>query len=208
MPWSTHAFLIHPICDPNNIRRLALINLSDTVKLTSPRTFADKNWVGPVRFGVNYIFSIRFQFRYFQFQFQFHYSQKVSIPIPQCGLIIKLIDKVLWHLSQWISIKDLKILISKMRLKCICGDNFTPSPEIIHLFNNDIMIIAFLCHVSKLIFIVVIFNPSGLCLLKGNKVPSPCVFCDHTTGGNVPRNFKDTPDAWGVSHIKDYGLLC
>ena len=36
---------------------------------------------------------------------------------------------------------------------------------------------------------ITIFNPSGLCLLKGNKVPSPCVFCDHTTGGLVPRTY-------------------
>ena len=32
------------------------------------------------------------------------------------------------------------------------------------------------------------FNPSGLCPLKGNKVPYPCVFCDHTTGGQCPKN--------------------
>ena len=39
--------------------------------------------------------------------------------------------------------------------------------------------------VVGLIFIVIIFNPYGLCLLKGNKV-----FCDHTTGGNVPSTWK------------------
>ena len=37
--------------------------------------------------------------------------------LKQCGLIIKLINEVLWHLSQWIIMKDLKIPISKMRLK-------------------------------------------------------------------------------------------
>ena len=37
--------------------------------------------------------------------------------LKQCGLIIKLINKILWHLSQWIIMKDLKIPISKMRLK-------------------------------------------------------------------------------------------
>ena len=54
-------------------------------------------------------------------------------------------------------------------------------------------------------FIVTIFNPPGLCLLKGNKVPSPCVYCDHTTGGQCPKNL---PVAWGVSHMKDHDLLC
>ena len=33
--------------------------------------------------------------------------------------------------------KDLNIPISKMRLKLICWDNFTPGPEIIHLFCSD-----------------------------------------------------------------------
>ena len=33
--------------------------------------------------------------------------------------------------------KDLKIPITKMRLKFICWDNFIPSPGIIHLFNSD-----------------------------------------------------------------------
>ena len=108
--------------------------------------------------------------------------------LKQCGLIIKLINKVPWHLYQWIIIKDLKIPISKMRLKL--WDNFTSSPEIIHftLFSSDNSFV--LCHGGKLIFImfiVTIFNPSDCCLLKGNKVPSPCVFWDHATGGNIPR---------------------
>ena len=120
--------------------------------------------------------------------------------LKQCGLIIILINKVLWHLSQQIIIKDLKITISKMRLKLVCWDNFTPSLKIIHLFGSD-----FLCHVGKLSSIVTIFNLSGLCLLKGNKVPSPCVFCDHTTGEQCPKNL---PVAWGVSHMKDHDLLC
>ena len=38
------------------------------------------------------------------------------------------------------------------------------------------------------IFCVTIFNPSGLCLLKGNKVPCPCIFCDHTTGVHCPKS--------------------
>ena len=102
--------------------------------------------------------------------------------LKQCGLIIKFIDKVLWHLSQRIITKDLKIPISKMRLKLVCWDNFTPSPKIntCNLFSSD-----FVCHGGKLSSFVTIFNPSGLCLFKGNKVPSPCVFCDHTTGGTM-----------------------
>ena len=54
----------------------------------------------------------------------------------------------------------------------------TPSPKINNLLSSD-----FVCHGGKQSSIVTIFNPSGLCLFKGNKVPSPCVFCDHTTGG-------------------------
>ena len=106
------------------------------------------------------------------------YMTAPSHYLKQCGLIIKLINKVLWHSLHRIIIKDLKIPISKMRLKLVCWDNFTPSPKIIHLFSSD-----FVCHGGKLLSIVTSFNPSGLCLLKGNKVPSPCVFCDHTTGG-------------------------
>ena len=34
--------------------------------------------------------------------------------------------------------KGLKIPISKMRLRLICWDNYTPSPEIIHLFGTGI----------------------------------------------------------------------
>ena len=105
--------------------------------------------------------------------------------LKQCGLIITLINKVPWHLHQCIIIKDLKIPISKMRLKLVLWDNFTSSPEIIHfiLFSSDNSFV--LCHGGKLIFImfiVTIFNPSDCCLLKWYKVPSPCVFCDHTTG--------------------------
>ena len=89
--------------------------------------------------------------------------------LKQCGLIIKLINKVLWHLYQWIIIKHLKIPISKMILKLLFWNNFTSSPEIIYfiLFSNDNSFV--LCHGGKLIFIVTIFNPSDCCLLKGNK---------------------------------------
>ena len=56
--------------------------------------------------------------------------------LKQCGLINKLINKVLWHLSQWIIMKDLKIPV-KWDWNLICLDNFIPSPEIIHLFSSD-----------------------------------------------------------------------
>ena len=38
------------------------------------------------------------------------------------------------------------------------------------------------------VFFVTIFNPSGLCPPKGNRVPCPCVFGDHTTGGQCPKS--------------------
>ena len=63
--------------------------------------------------------------------------------LKQCGLIIKLINKVPWHLCQWIIIKDLKIPISKMRLKLVLWDNFTSSPEIIHFFYSAVIIVLF-----------------------------------------------------------------
>ena len=103
--------------------------------------------------------------------------------LKQCGLIIKLINKVPWHLYQWIIIKDLKIPISKMRLKLVLWDNFTSSPEIIHfiLFSSDNSFV--LCHGCKLIFIVTIFNPSDYCLLKENKVlPPMCLLWPHYRG--------------------------
>ena len=125
--------------------------------------------------------------------------------LKQCALIIELINKVPLHLYQWIIIKDLKIPISsEMRLRLVLWDNFTSSPEIIHfiLFSSDDSFV--LCHGGKLIFIVTIFNPFDCCLLKGNKVPSPCVFCDHITGEQCSKNLN--PVAWGVSHMEDYDL--
>ena len=41
-------------------------------------------------------------------------------------------------------------------------------------------------------------------LSRHNKVPSPCVFCDHTTGGQCSKNLN--PVAWGVSHMEDCDL--
>ena len=127
--------------------------------------------------------------------------------LEQCGLLIKLINKVPWHLYQWIIIKDLNIPISKMRLKLVLWDNFTSSPEIIHFisFSSDNSFV--LCYGGKLIFIVTIFNPSYCCLLKGNKVPSPCVFCDHTTRGQCSKNLKQTCCMGSQSHGRLWPIL-
>ena len=127
--------------------------------------------------------------------------------LKQRGLIIKLINKVPWHSYQWIIIKDLKIPISKMRLKLVLWDNFTSSPEIIRfiLFSSDNSFV--LCHGGKLIFIVTIFNPSDCCLRKGNKVPSPCVFCDHTTWGQCSKNLKQPYCMRSQSHGRLWPLL-
>ena len=107
--------------------------------------------------------------------------------LKQCGLIFKLINNVLWHLSQWIIITDLKIPISKMRLKLVCWDNFTPSPEIINLFGSDN---SFVCvMVVSNIFFVTIFNPSGLCPLKGTRYHAHVSFVTTPQGGNgCPKN--------------------
>ena len=44
---------------------------------------------------------------------------------------------------------------------------------------------------GELIFIITIFNPSGLCLLKGNRVPSPwCLLWTHHRG-QCPRTWKN-----------------
>ena len=63
------------------------------------------------------------------------------------------------------------------------------------LFYSAVIIVSF-CVMVVPIFIVTIFNPSDCCLLKRSKVPSSCVFCDQTTGGQCFRNLN--PVAWGV----------
>ena len=62
------------------------------------------------------------------------------------------------------------------------------SPQALKSFIYSAVIIVLFVSCGELVFIVSIFNPSGLCPLKGNKVPCPCVFCDHTTGGQCPKN--------------------
>ena len=118
--------------------------------------------------------------------------------LKQCRLIIKLINKVLWHLSQWIIIKDLKIPISKMRLKLVCWDSFTPSPEIINLFNNDtdlhtsnsmtMIIVLFVMVVSwyllspSLILQVSVYS-------RGTRYPPHVSFVTTPQGGKDPRTY-------------------
>ena len=123
----------------------------------------------------------------------------------QCGLIIKVIKKVLYHLYQWIIIKDLKIPTSKMRLKL--WDNFTSSLEIIHfiLFSSDNCFV--LCHGGKLIYIATIFNPFWLLSAQGEQGTLPCVFCDHTTGGQCSKNLKLPCCMMSQSHGRLWPLL-
>ena len=104
----------------------------------------------------------------------------------QCGLIIELINKVLWHLSQWIIMKDLQP-ISKTRLKLICWDNFNPSPEIVHLFSSDN---SFVCAMVVSWYLLSQSLIPVFYLLKGSKVPSPWSFVTTPQGGNVPRTSK------------------
>ena len=103
--------------------------------------------------------------------------------MKQYGLIIKLINKVPWHLYQWIIIKDLKIPISKMRLKLVLWDNFTSSPEIIHfiLFSSDISFV--LCHVASWYLL----SPSLILLTtvysRGTRYPPHVSFVTTLQGG-------------------------
>ena len=113
--------------------------------------------------------------------------------LKQCGLIIKLINNVPWHLSRWIIIKYLKMPNSKMRLKLVCWDKFTPRPEIIHLFSSDDI---FLHHGGKLIYLL---SPSLILLAsvhsRGTRYPPHVSFVTTPQGGNVPK----TPVAWLMS---------
>ena len=114
--------------------------------------------------------------------------------LKQCGLIIKLINTVLWHLFQWIIIKDLKIPISKMRLKLICWGHFTSGPEIVSLFSSDN---SFVC------VMVVIWY-----LLSRSWIPLASVcsrgigYPPHgLLGGNVPRTNFNSNWNWNWAAI-------
>ena len=107
--------------------------------------------------------------------------------LKQGGLIIKLIYNFLWHLSQWIIITDLKIPISKMRLKLVCWDNFTPSPEIIHLFSRYN---SFVC---VMVVSNIFLSPSLILLAsvhsRGTRYPAHVSFVTTPQGGNgCPKN--------------------
>ena len=97
--------------------------------------------------------------------------------LKQCGLIIKLIKKVLWHLSQWVIIRDLKIPISKMRLKLVFRDHFTPSPEIFHLFSSDnsfvCMVVSWYLLSPSLILLAFVYSRGTRYPLHVSFVPIP-----------------------------------
>ena len=100
-------------------------------------------------------------------------------PLPEkCGLIIKLTNKVPWHLSQWIIIKDLKISISKTRLKIVCWDNLPPSPEIDHsvFSNNKNFACVMVVHWYSL-------SPHLISLSTRGKGTLPMCLLGHTTRG-------------------------
>ena len=90
-----------------------------------------------------------------------------------------------------------------MKLKIVCCDNMTPSPEIFNEVVQTILLVPWwladiYCNHLK-----------SLCPLKGKGYQYPVhAFCDHATGGKVPGLRTDTPVAWGVSHtVKDNDLI-
>ena len=127
--------------------------------------------------------------------------------LKQYGLIIKLINNVPWHLSQWIIIKwDWNLYVGII----------SPQAWNYHLFSSDN---SFLCHSGKLIFIVIIFNPSGLLSTRGEQgTLSMCLLWPHhrcvcvcvcvcVWGGGGGGYVQRAPTTWRVSHMKDYNLL-
>ena len=74
-----------------------------------------------------------------------------------------------------------------MRPKLVCWDNFTQALK--SFIYSAVIIVLFVMVVSWYLLSLSLILRTGLCLLKGNKVPSPCVFCDYTTGGNVRRTY-------------------
>ena len=48
---------------------------------------------------------------------------------------------------------------------------------------------------------------TAVCLLKGNKASSPCIFYDHTTGGQCSKNLKQTCCMRSQSHARLWPLL-
>ena len=104
--------------------------------------------------------------------------------LKQSGLI-KLINKVLWHLSQWIIMKDLNIPISKMRLKLIYV--VTPSLEIINIFSSDN---SFVCVMVVSWYLLSPFLiPLAFVYSRGTRyLPHGLLWPHHR--GQCPKNFK------------------
>ena len=112
--------------------------------------------------------------------------------------------------------KDLKIPISKMRLRLICWDNYTTSPETIHLFctgiGNDnsfvyVMVVSWYLLAASLIGLASVY-------LRGTRYPPHGLLWPHhrgPPGGGGPclKNLNDKPAAWGVNHIRDvhFGMV-
>ena len=103
--------------------------------------------------------------------------------LKQCGLIIKLINKVMWHLSQWITMKDLNIPISKMRLKLICWDNFTPSQK--SFIYSAVIIVLFVSWWLSWYLLSSSLIPMASVYSRGTRS-----FVTTPIGGNVPRTWK------------------
>ena len=106
--------------------------------------------------------------------------------------------------------KDLKIPISKMRLRLICWDNYTTSPEIIHLFCTGIgsdnsfvyvMVVSWYLLAASLIGLASVY-------LRGTRYPPHGLLWPHHRGQCL-KNLNDKPAAWGVNHIRDvhFGMV-
>ena len=113
--------------------------------------------------------------------------------LKQCGLIIKLINRVPWHLSQWIILRyqsvrwdwDLYVgIISASAMK-----SFIYSEVIIALF-----VIAGNWYLlsQSLILLASVYS-------RGTRYPAHVSFVSTPQGGNVPRRTV----AWRVSHIHE-----
>ena len=106
--------------------------------------------------------------------------------------------------------KDLKIPISKMRLRLICWDNYTTSPEIIHLFCTGIGIDNSFVYVMVVSWYLLSASLIGLAsvYLRGTRYPPHGLLWPHHRGQCL-KNLNDKPAAWGVNHIRDvhFGMV-
>ena len=122
--------------------------------------------------------------------------------LKQGRLLNKLIHNVPWHLSQQIIIQDLKIPISKMRLKVVRWDDFTPSgiPKITHLFSSDnsfvcFMVVSWYLLSPSLIFLASVHS-------RGTRYPAHVMHVsgDHTTWGDKQRFLTPGHQGWNDLH--------